>query len=93
MAKKEDIKQKIEDKKKNLSSLSNELLNLYRKLLEEKIDYRKENKYEKPILAQREKIKNLEAEIRELDKLLKNSGSAKIKKKLNGYSKVKKKAR
>ena len=87
MEKKDDILKKYETKKEELNLLTNELLGLYRNLLEEKIDYKKENKYSRPISGQRVKINTIAAEIKGLEKQIKRSDIKKIEKKIRTQKK------
>lgn len=87
MSGKEKAIKDLEEKKIEMQKLTNELLSLYRKLLEEKIDYKNENKYDDPISKQREKIVKLEKEIREAEKKVKKSDIKKIEKRIKEYSK------
>ncbi len=73
----DDLLKILEGKKEKLSALTNDLLGLYRKLLEEKIDYKEENKYDNPISKKREKIKELETEILDIEKRLKRAKKVK----------------
>lgn len=81
----------LQDKKEKLSDLTNNLLGLYRRLLEEKIDYKNENKYDGLIAEQRTMMKTLETEIKALESVIKKSEIKKIEKKIREYRKNKKK--
>ena len=91
MEKKDDILKKFEDKKEELSALTNEMLSLYRSLLEEKIDYKKENEYSKPISELREKVNVINAELKEMEKQIRRSDRKKIEKKIRSSQKIGKK--
>ncbi len=87
MEEREELLQKLSEKKEIINNDTNELLGLYRNILEEKINYKKDNKYDKKIAEKRNEIKNLEIEVKDIEKQLKNSGVSNVKAQLKKYIK------